>query len=188
MQPSCWPASMRAGSLCNAEAVGITRLTLQERPFSSCSFVTTMQHADIRASGIFIPGPVRQCNRRGLDLWPSSNSPALRAQDAVPVPERMLITEEWGKGMGRGQGSPCGAVSPLSAGLTVECGSVSRLIVLRFQIAVGIFSEMPWGYPLETGDYLVRVKKLARVHIFTILSGPVYGLKLQFCFNRLIIF
>ena len=100
----------------------------------------------------------------------------------MPTPERMLITEEWGKGIGRGQGSPWGA------GLSVECGSVSRLIVLRFQIAVGIFSEMPWGYPLETGDYLVRVKKLARVHVFTILSGPVYGLKLQFCFNRLIIF
>ena len=182
MQPSCWPASMRAGALCNAEAVGITRLTFQERPFSSCSFVTTMQHADIRASGIFIPGAVRQCNKRGLDLWPGSNGSALRAQDAVPTPERMLITAEWGKGIGRGQGSPWGA------GLSVECGSVSRLIVLRFQIAVGIFSEMPWGYPLETGDYLVRVKKLARVHVFTILSGPVYGLKLQFCFNRLIIF
>lgn len=178
----CQHASTPAWSPCNAGAVGITRLTLQERPFSSCSFVTTMQHADIRASGIFIPGPVRQCNKRGLDLWPGSNSPALRAQDAVPTPERMLITEEWGKGMGRGQGSPWGA------GISVECGSVSRLIVLRFQIAVGIFSEMPWGDPLETGDYLVRVKKLARVHIFTILSGPVYGLKLQFCFNRLIIF
>lgn len=157
MQPSCWPASMPAWSPCNAGAVGITRLTLQERPLSSASsggFVTTMQHADIRASGIFIPGPVRQCNKRRLDLWPGSNGSALRAQDAVPTPERMLITAEWGKGIGRGQGSPWGA------GLSVECGSVSRLIVLRFQIAVGYSLRCHGGIRLKQVIILVREKSL----------------------------